>query len=239
MRFASFVCLVFLGIAGCSTESKNTSKTTAIEDISSMSLRSDGNFDVTCRDGRTMVVTADDVRRDQVCKGNTDTRGECFKEAYGEIGDETVAQMACVGGTSAKTVRACLRSAYSTLPGSGIETYRMAAVACSHNSNSDSIGSCISSTYSKLPGSGADTANEAARACSASIDGTTVPSCVGMLYATISGSGIETGRVAVTACRGTRDPEGVKSCVQENYSRLPGSGLETYRRAAEICSALP
>jgi hypothetical protein len=55
-----------LTLAGCGQQ-QNTAEVKDVQDIRNMSIRPDGRFDVTCRDGSFEVRTPDEVRSGQVC----------------------------------------------------------------------------------------------------------------------------------------------------------------------------
>lgn len=65
--------LLFLSLAACTasplSSSSSSSSSELVENIQSIQKRPDGRFDVTCDNGRTEVVTADQIRNDDVCGG--------------------------------------------------------------------------------------------------------------------------------------------------------------------------
>jgi hypothetical protein len=80
-RFASAVVTTTLGLVGlpgcgASVEETRTGGAELVTDVESMHRRTDGLFDVVCRDGRREVVTAADVLADRVCgSGGVGTLG--------------------------------------------------------------------------------------------------------------------------------------------------------------------
>jgi hypothetical protein len=68
--------ITFLTLAtACGGSQQKHSSTEAVTDIVSMQARSDGNFDVVCRDGRREIATPDDIRSDRVCESGTSPSG--------------------------------------------------------------------------------------------------------------------------------------------------------------------
>jgi hypothetical protein len=70
VRFAAALPLV-IAVAACSTEADSDvakQDQDLVSDIAKMTGRGDGTFDVTCRDGRTEIATAEDVTSGRVCK---------------------------------------------------------------------------------------------------------------------------------------------------------------------------
>ena len=64
-----------LVLTACGQGESTKSKTTDVSDIVSMQARSDGNFDVVCRDGRREIATPDDIRSDRVCDSGSSPSG--------------------------------------------------------------------------------------------------------------------------------------------------------------------
>lgn len=73
LRFGALLLPAFLAATatGCATPAATadveSQEQAAVSDIASATARGDGSFDVTCRDGRSEVVTATDVEAGRVC----------------------------------------------------------------------------------------------------------------------------------------------------------------------------
>ena len=62
---------LIVGISACSSENNDINEVKAVNDISSMSQRPDGNFNVSCNDGSTEIVSPDDILNNRVCGGSS------------------------------------------------------------------------------------------------------------------------------------------------------------------------
>jgi|GEM_PF-6719684 len=86
---------VFVGLSvvvGCADDPKRVAgaDNELVEDVAQMTRRPDGFFDVRCRDGRTEIVSAEQLRSDQVCNGGAPPAPSALSIRYACDGSSTL-----------------------------------------------------------------------------------------------------------------------------------------------------
>lgn len=77
-RSSSFVIVSFALATACSvgeSERAGQVEQAQVDDVQSMERRSDGRFDVVCRDGRREIVTSEDILANRVCRTTSGPSG--------------------------------------------------------------------------------------------------------------------------------------------------------------------
>lgn len=104
MRFLLALPLVAVVACSASAESTGEGSQDVVESIRSMVQRPDGRFDVTCVDGRAEIVTAEQIRRNEVCGAPTTPVVTTVTYACDSSANLQVSVLAADGGETTTSV---------------------------------------------------------------------------------------------------------------------------------------